>query len=183
MIIHSENLKNNTDYFEYRNELPLNTLKSWRDTILSTAQFSHTGWTGAPKEPFRHWCYAPECVGIYKEIFECLNESFKDEGFNLTPVSLLLNVYNHGDSSWLHRDNEDSKFWTALLFLNEYWDINWGGDFVLVKDNEIYKSCAPTPGKFVLFQGNILHGARPVSREAQFPRIGLAIQCINSSKI
>lgn len=183
MIIHSESLKNNTDWYEYKNEIPLNTLKVWREAILATAKFEHSGWTGAPKEPYRHWCYTPEYDGLYKNIFECLNESFKEDGFSLKPERLLLNVYNHGDSSWLHTDNEDNNCWTVLLFLNEYWDLNWGGDFALVKDNEIYKAFAPTPGKFILFKGNILHGARPVSREAEFPRMALAIQCINDSKI
>jgi hypothetical protein len=183
MIIHSESLKSNTDWYEYRNELPLNTLKAWREEILATARFEHTGWTGAPKEPYRHWCYTPNYEGVFVRIFECLNESFKEEGLKLKPERLLLNVYNHGDSSWLHIDTDKPGYWTAILFMNEYWDVNWGGDFVLVKDSEIYKSFAPTPGKFVLFQSNILHGARPVSREAQFPRAALAIQCSNDSKI
>jgi len=172
-----------SDFFEYRNELPLSTLKSWREEILSTAKFEHNGWTGAPKEPYRHWCYAPTYEGVYKTIFECLNESFKEDGFNLTPKRLLFNVYNHGDSSWLHTDLDSDSSWTTILFMNEYWDLNWGGDFALVKDNEIYKAFAPTPGKFILFRGNILHGARPVSREAQFPRMALAMQCTNNSKI
>lgn len=183
MITHSVSLKNSMDWYEYNNEIPLNTLKAWREVILDTAKFDHTGWTGAPKEPYRHWCYAPEFEGVYKKIFECINESFIEDGFKLKPERLLLNVYNHGDSSWLHIDNEAESSWTAILFLNEYWDINWGGDFVIVKDNEIHKAFAPTPGKFVLFRGNLLHGARPVSREAQFPRMALAIQCINNSKI
>lgn len=171
------------DWYEYKNEIPLNTLKVWREEILATAKFEHAGWTGAPKEPYRHWCYVPDYGGIYKRIFECLNESFIEDGYTLKPQRVLLNVYNHGDSSWLHTDSEESNGWTALLFLNEYWDINWGGDFVLVKNNEIYKAFAPTPGKFLLFQGNILHGARPVSREAEFPRMALAIQCINDLKM
>jgi hypothetical protein len=171
------------DFYEYSNELPLNTLKSWRDKILATAVFQPIGWTGIPKEPYRHWAAYPEFDGLYLEIFNCLNESFKDDGFKLKPERAIVNMYNHGDSSWLHRDKETSDAWTILLFMNEYWDINWGGDFALVKDNEIYKCVAPNPGKFVLFQANILHAARPVSREAEFARMGLAIQCTNLSKI
>lgn len=183
MTIHLENLKNSTEWYEYNNEIPLNTLKAWREEILSTAHFKFEGWTGLPKEPYRHWAYYPEFDGVYKTIFECLNESFIDEGFNLVPERIVLNMYNHGDSSWLHADCEKDNAWTILLFMNEYWDLNWGGDFVLVKNNEIYKCTAPTPGKFILFKSNILHAARPVSREAEYPRIGLAIQCINKSKI
>lgn len=171
------------DWFEYKNEIPLNTLKAWREEILSTAKFEHSGWTGAPKEPYRHWCYVPEYSGVFKKIFECISESTREDGLDLKVERLLFNVYNHGDSSWLHTDTDKSGYWTILLFFNEYWDINWGGDFVLVKDNEIYKAFAPTPGKFVAFESNILHGARPVSREAQFPRMALAMQCTSLSKI
>jgi 2OG-Fe(II) oxygenase superfamily len=155
-------------------------MKSWREEILSTAKFGHTGWTGHSKEPYRHWCYVPAYEGVYKTIFECLNESFKEDGFNLTPKRLLLNVYNHGDSSWLHTDTDSGDNWTTILFMNEYWDVNWHGHFVMVKNNEILKAFSPTPGKFVLFKNSILHGASPVSREAQFPRIALAIQCANN---
>lgn len=184
MITHSESLTSNTDWYEYRNEIPLNTIRAWREEILSTARFEHTGWSGAPKEPFRHWCYFPPYEGVYLKIFKCLNESFKEDGFSLTPDRFIVNLYNHGDSSWLHVDQDRKSFpaWTCVLFLNDYWDLNWGGELVLVKDNEIYKCFAPTPGKFVLFRGSVLHGPRPVSREAPYPRIGLAIQCINDSK-
>lgn len=171
------------DFYEFRNELPLSTVKSWRESILSTASFEHIGWSGAPKEPYRHWAAYPEFSGVYKDIFNCLNESAKYEGLTLVPERVIVNCYNHGDSSWLHKDGDDDRHWTFLLFMNEYWDLNWGGDFVLIKDNEIYQAVAPTPGKFILFQGNILHAARPVSREAQFPRLGLAIQCLKDSKM
>ena len=171
------------DFYEYNNELPLNTLKSWREKILATAAFQPVGWTGIAKEPYRHWAAYPEFNDLYWEIFNCLNESFIQDGFKLKPERAIVNMYNHGDSSWLHKDKETSDAWTILLFMNEYWDINWGGDFALVKDNEIYKCVAPNPGKFVLFQANILHAARPVSREAEFARMGLAIQCTNLLKI
>lgn len=181
-----ESLINSTeqDWFEYRNEVPLNTLKTWRDTILSKEVFKQEGWTGAPKEPFRHWCSYPEISDGYRSIFNCLNESFKEDGFNLKIDRIIVNIYNHGDSSWLHRDTDSplGNCWTAILFMNEYWDINWGGDFITVKDNEIYKASMATPGKFVLFRADLLHGARPVSREAQFPRIAIAFQCINTLK-
>lgn len=171
------------DYFEYNNELPLNTLKSWRESILATANFQPIGWTGLPREPYRHWAAYPDPNSeLYRSIFECLNYSFKLDGFKLKPEKVIVNMYNHGDSSWLHRDCETGECWTVLLFMNEHWDLNWAGDFVLVKDNEIYKATAPTPGKYILFKGNILHGARPVSREAEFARMGLAIQCSNSLK-
>lgn len=179
MIIPSESLISNI-LFEYKNEIPLNTLKTWRDSILESAKFQQVGWTGNNKEPYRHWAAYPNMSDtIYKEIFDCMNISAKEDGFNLHPCRAIVNMYNHGDSSWLHSDSSTEDAWTLLLFMNEYWDINWGGDFILSENNEILKAVAPTPGKFILFKANILHAGRPVSREAQFSRMALAIQCIN----
>lgn len=169
------------ELFEYKNEIPLNTVNAWREEILATTDITFCGWTGLAREPYRHWAAYPKYVEPFRKIFEALNESFKEGGFNLNPQSIILNLYNHGDSSWLHRDGED--LYTVILFLNDYWDINWGGDFVLVENNEIVHCAAATPGKFLLFKGSILHGARPVSREAPYPRISLVYQCTNTSKI
>lgn len=167
-------------WFEYKNEIPQNTVNAWREEILATTDFTFCGWTGLAREPYRHWAATPEYREPYRKIFEALNESFVEDGFNLTPESILVNLYNHGDSSWLHRDG---KCYTAILFLNDYWDIQWGGDFVIAENNEITYCTAATPGKFILFEGSLLHGARPVSREAPYPRMSLVYQCINSSKI
>lgn len=171
------------EWYEFKNEIPLNTLKAWRESILSTAQMKFEGWTGSSREPYRHWCCYPDFEGVYKDIFECLNYSFKDEGFDLSVDRLILNMYNHGDSSWLHHDCTKDTAWTAILFLNEFWKNDWAGDFVIAKDEEIAYATFPTPGKFVLFKGTLIHGARPVSREAEFPRMALALQCTNNSKI
>lgn len=170
-------------WIEYKNNLPINTVKAWREQILSIAEFKPVGWTGNPLEPYRHWACYPEKSGVYSSIFDCLNEFFKDDGFNLKLDRLILNMYDHGDSSWLHEDSKENNAWTCLLFLNEFWNINWGGDFVLVENDDIIYSTIATPGKFILFKSDIHHAARPVSREAAFPRMALAMQCTNHSKI
>lgn len=165
------------NYYEYMGEIPINTLKTWQDIVMRSANWQPAGWSGAPKEPFRHWCAYPDFVDEYKIIWECLNESFKEDGLILKPSRVIVNVYQHGDSSWLHYDSEDKNSWTAILYMNEHWDLNWGGGTALVEDGEYIKVFAPTPGKFILFRGNILHGPLPVSREAPVGRIGLTFQC------
>ena len=171
------------DYKEYRNEIPYNTLIKWSRDLMAGANWQPIGWTGNHKEPLRHWADYPILEGSIKNIWDFINESFIADGFNLKPQRTILNLYNHGDSSWLHKDSEDSDHWTAIVFMNEHWDINWGGDFALAEGNELIQAFAPTPGKFILFKGNLLHGARPVSREAPYPRFGVAFQCINDSNI
>ncbi len=113
-----------------------------------------------------------------------MNDFFLEDGFNLKVERVIANLFNHGDSSWLHTDCTDETAWTAIIYLNDYWDLNWGGETVLVDNqNEIIQAFAPNPGNFVLFKSNVLHGPRPVGREAPFPRFGLAFQCHDSTNI
>ncbi len=170
----------NKQYKEYANEIPKNTVKTWGALLLKDLPWQFVGWTGVAKEPFRHWAAYPELAGEVRNMWDCINHSFKEDGFNLKPERVIANLFNHGDSSWLHKDCDEDTAWTAILYLNDFWDLNWGGHTILVEDNEIVKAFAPTPGKFILFKSNMLHGAQPVSREAPYPRLGLTFQCNDS---
>jgi hypothetical protein len=164
-------------YKEYRQEIPINTVKQWSRQLLSEAHWEPIGWSGESKEPYRHWACYPKYEGILINMWKAISPSLEEDGITLIPKRVIMNLYSHGDSAWLHKDSDDSKDWTVIIFLNEFWDINWGGDFVLVEDQEILQSFMATPGKFVLFKSNILHACRPVSREAPFPRFSVAFQC------
>lgn len=174
---------NDERFKEYTNEIPFNTLSTWSRTLLQDARWENIGWTGTPSEPYRHWACYPELEGVLKQLWDFVHETIKEDGLDLTLQRTVMNLYNHGDSSWLHVDSQNSDEWTVIVFMNEYWNLNWGGDFVLVENNEILKAFAATPGKFVLFKGNLLHGARPVSREAPYPRFGIAFQSKSDSNI
>lgn len=165
-------------YREYIGEIPHNMIKMWGTSLFQQLPWDFMGWSGIAKEPYRHWAAYPKMEGEVKKIWETINFSLKEDGFNLEPERIIANLFNHGDSCWLHRDCDSDTDWTVLIFLNDHWNINWGADFVLVDDNhEIIKSFAPTPGKFVVFKSNLLHGPRAVSREAPYPRFSLAFQC------
>jgi hypothetical protein len=170
-------------WIEYKNEIPLNMVRSWEDDLLKSSQWTFSGWSGHAREPYRHWSTYGTLSGTVKDIWECMNFSFKKDGFNLKPERILLNLFNFGDSSWIHTDNDREGHWTVIVYLNSFWDINWGGDTVLVQDNEIIKTFNPAPGKFVLFKSNCEHGARPVSREAAYPRLAIAYHCKNDIHI
>lgn len=165
------------NYKEYRAEIPLNTLRTWNEKLMKNIPWEYVGWSGAPKEPYRHWAAYPPLEGEIQNVWEMVNFSFKEDGFNLRPDRVIANLFAHGDSSWIHRDCDSNTAWTAIVYLNDRWDIDWGGETVIVEDGEIIKSFAATPGKFILFKSNLLHGPRPVSREAPYPRFGLTFQC------
>lgn len=171
-------------YKEYRNEIPLNTIQTWSSALLADAKWEHVGWTGNPREPYRHWASYPPKEGLLAQIWTFLDESLREDGIFVKPERIILNLYNHGDSSWLHKDSDNPEDYTVILFANNHWDVNWGGDFALVGDDrEIIQSLAPTPGKFIAFRSNLLHAARPVSREAPYPRFGVAFQCKHDSNL
>ena len=169
-----------TRYREYIGEIPINTVKEWQSAVMNSTKWQPSGWSGDPKEPFRHWTSYASDAEVYSAIWNCINESFKEDGFRLKVDRIISNLYNHGDSSWLHIDNENPSAWTAIIYLNDFWDLNWGGETVIVENNEILKCFAPTPGKFILFKSNLLHGPRPVSREAPYSRLGVTFQCLNN---
>jgi hypothetical protein len=172
------------DYKLYTDEIPYNTLIMWSNKLFYDTKWGFEGWTGYPKEPYRHWANYPSLTEpTVSAIWECIKPALVEDGLNLVPHKVVLNLYNHGDSSWLHRDGDNPNDWTVILFLNEHWDVNWGGDFALVKDRRILQAFSAVPGDFVVFRANILHGARPVSREAPYPRFGIAFQCTNDSNL
>lgn len=167
---------------EYRNEFPINTVKSWGERLMSTTPWTYTGWSGDAREPLRHWTAFYEQHDILiQEIWAAINVALKNDGFNLKPNRIIGNLFSHGDSSWLHTDSLVGSDWTVITYLNAFWDLNWGGETVIVEDNEIAHCCAPTPGKVFMFKSNLLHGPRPVSREAPYPRFGLTFQCASNS--
>ena len=170
-------------YKEYRNEIPINTVKIWSRKLIENAHWEPIGWSGEAREPYRHWASYPEYDGILKNVWEGISPSLEEDGFHLKPERVIMNLYSHGDSAWLHKDSDATKDWTVIIFLNEYWNINWGGDFVLVENEELLAAFASTPGKFVLFRSDTLHACRPVSREAPYPRFGVAFQCRHDSNL
>lgn len=166
----------NTRYKEYCNEIPLNTIKTWGEMLQKNLDWQHVGWSGEALEPFRHWASYPEFGGEIEKIWEVLSYSLFEDGFNLKVERVIANMFGHGDSSWLHRDCDKDSAWTVILYLNDFWDLNWHGGTVIVENDEVSKYFHPTPGKFILFKSNLLHGATPVSREAAYPRFGLTFQ-------
>lgn len=154
-------------------------MKHWNSTILSNndnENWQHSGWSGDFGEPYRHWCKFPEFKGIYKEIWNFIEPDLDIR--DLVVGRTIVNAYNHGDSSWTHKDSTLPDNWTVIVYLNDIWDINWGGETSLFGiGGDIILSVLPTPGRVILFDGRILHGPRPVSREAPFPRLGLTFQC------
>ena len=86
------------------------------------------------------------------------------------PEIAYINLFQHGDNSFIHTDRED---WTVICYLNEHWNYNWGGETFFYKDDEVIHCQLPKGGSLVIFEGKIEHRAGLVSSNAPFPRMGL----------
>ena len=166
-------------YLDLGTIIPLNFTKEWFDFIMFNKDkefWSYEGWSGIPEEPFRHWCKYPKFQGIYKNIWDFISTELP---LTLFPERVIVNAYSHGDSSWLHEDSKEPNHYTVIVYLNPEWDINRGGETIIIGiGGDIIHAALPTPGRVLLFDSRLTHGPRPVSREAPWPRLGVTFQCI-----
>jgi hypothetical protein len=83
-----------------------------------------------------------------------------------------------GDMLFTHTDClPDQRELTALWFLCENWDTEWGGETVFFNsagDAEFIAS--PRPGRLVVFDGAIRHAGRPPNRICYAPRYTFALK-------
>jgi len=61
--------------------------------------------------------------------------------------------------------------WTMLYYANSDWDIKYSGATNFIHNDEIVLSCAPKPGRFAVFQADILHQALPPTFYSPYKRV------------
>lgn len=99
------------------------------------------------------------------------------------PTAILLGVYANGQTvgqdAPIHRDNKvDESGLTVVMFCNEYWPSSWGGELVFYdhRKENILKSVLPKPGRIVIFNGHVPHGARSPAVTCDQLRMTLAFK-------
>ena len=78
------------------------------------------------------------------------------------------NIY--GTVHEIHQDDgaiNYNEIITIMFYLNKIWDMSYGGETIFLSPDkqEISNSVIPKPGRAVLFDGAILHGAREIGRQ------------------
>lgn len=177
--------------------IPINAIREWYDYVTEHVHWTYGGQSGDKREPYRIWNHElpPHSMQIFTddcmertgledcmfEIWEILKRHTDTLVPGLIPCKVLINAFSFGDSSWIHRDSDspDEPVYTCNIYLNPFWDMNWGGETVIINDarDTILHSIYPKAGRIVLFDGRKLHGARPLSREAPMPRVSITFQC------
>jgi hypothetical protein len=106
-----------------------------------------------------------------KKLLDISNFFLKKNGlynlFKLNRAYASANTY--GYSGEYHIDDgskEHNEIVTVMYYLNSEWNLDFGGEtFFLNKDkNDIFNAVTPKPGRAVIFDGFIPHGARPLNK-------------------
>jgi SM-20-related protein len=84
-----------------------------------------------------------------------------------------LNLY--GDVQFAHEDGDE---WTAVAFVNDRWNGDWGGELLIYDrpDKRMAYAITPAPGRMAVFDGLLTHRGGVPSKLTAEPRITLAIK-------
>jgi hypothetical protein len=135
--------------------------------------------------------YHPEI----KQLWEILKSKIGSRGF----YRAYINSYTFGTDGYAHQDDlwiqwiqqkygNNVKTETSIFYLNDKWDIDWGGETVLYENlshdnNDIIKSVLPKYGRVFVFQSDKYHASRPISRICQELRSVFVIKTMDKNTV
>lgn len=148
--------------------------------ILNRSNFTRTELDRPDTSEFRSWAGEIEQEDIedfpiYSKTTELLFHCFPVESYKLDRS--YCNVALFGDMLFTHVDTNEEGSYTALWYISERWDVEWGGETLFFnnqKDAEL--AVSPRPGRVVLFDGRILHTGRPPNRICLESRFTVALK-------
>lgn len=149
---------------------------------LSRAAFTRTEVARPDTAGHRHWVAEIKLEAlVHQRVFELTRKAvteFAVPGVSYRPYRAYTNVASYGDMLFTHVDClPDQHDLTALWYLCEQWDLEWGGEtmFYDARD-EVACAVTPRPGRLVVFDGAIKHAGRPPNRICYAPRYTMAIK-------
>ena len=149
---------------------------------LSRAGFTRTEIARPETADYKHWATEVKIDALVQQpIFELTRRAvlgFAGPRTGYRPYRAYTNVASYGDMLFSHTDClPDQKDLTALWYLCERWDLEWGGETLFFDSgDEIACAILPRPGRLVVFDGAIKHVGRPPNRICYAPRYTFAIK-------
>lgn len=148
---------------------------------LSRAPFTRTEVARPETAEYKHWVTEIRIDALLRQpIFELTRRAasgFAAPGEAYKPYRAYTNVASYGDMLFTHTDClPDQRELTALWYLCERWDVEWGGETMFYDaQDEVTCAVKPLPGRPVVFDGAIKHVDRP-NRICYAPRYTMAIK-------
>ena len=148
---------------------------------LSRASFMRTEYARSDTQEFRHWvCEMPlenlSKISLWPATQAAAAAARPGEQYQAYRV--YTNFASHGDVLLSHFDAlPDEKELTALWFLCETWDTEWGGETLFYDSSgDAQLAVSPRPGRLLLFDGAIRHAGKPPNRNCYVSRFTFAIK-------
>lgn len=145
-------------------------------SYIDLANWSY-GWPSNKDMPYGHWnadftrtsknnptdvssMLPPELLVIWHKI----NTEFFNEQAKL--IRCYANRHTFGTEGYIHTDTQRKEDQTCIVYMDEEWKADWGGETVFYNKEvtEIVKAVIPKFGQVVVFAGDIPHCAKPISR-------------------
>lgn len=147
---------------------------------ISQAAFTRTESARSDTE-FRHWvCEMPLANLPRTSLWQATERAVAivrpDRRF--APYRVYTNFSQFGDTLLTHVDAvQGATELTALWFLCERWDTEWGGETLFYADSgDARIAVSPRPGRLLLFDGAIRHAGKPPNRNCPVARYTFAIK-------
>ena len=143
---------------------------------LNTANWNY-GWKSNDKLGFGHWNtdithtsptnpidVSDRLPDVMAGFWEKINTAFFQDKAILTRC--YANRHTYGVEGYIHTDTKRDEDYTVVIYMNEIWNMNWGGEtsFYNLDRHEIIQSYMPMYGRVLVFKGNVPHCARSVTR-------------------
>jgi SM-20-related protein len=153
---------------------------------LSGAAFTRTETARSDAAEYRHWvCEMPlenlPRTSLWQATEKVVAELWPGERFR--PYRVYTNYASYGDTLLTHVDAPpNTRELTALWFLSERWDTEWGGETLFYDDSgDAQIAVSPRPGRLLLFDGAIRHAGKPPNRNCNVSRYTFAIKLRTAS--
>jgi SM-20-related protein len=148
---------------------------------VSHAAFTRTETARPEAAEYRHWvCEMPlenlARTSLWQATQRAIASMRPSEEYR--PYRCYTNFASYGDVLLTHVDAlPGARELTALWFLCDRWDIEWGGETLFFDSaGEAQIAVAPKPGRLLLFDGAIRHVGRPPNRNCLVSRYTFAIK-------
>jgi SM-20-related protein len=149
---------------------------------LSRAAFTRSEFARPETADYRHWAVEmPLEKLVHDPIFALTSRAvsaFCSPGIAYRAYRAYTNVASYGDMLFSHTDClPDARELTALWYLCERWDVEWGGETMFFDaSGDCIVAVTPRPGRLAVFDGAISHAGRPPNRVCFAPRYTFAIK-------
>lgn len=148
---------------------------------IMTAAFTRTETARADAADFRHWvCEMPLENLARTSLWSATEQAVLAvrPGVPYRAYRVYTNYASFGDTLLTHVDAQpDQNELTALWFLCETWDREWGGETLFYDANgDAQIAVSPKPGRLVLFDGAVRHAGKPPNRNCPIGRYTFAIK-------